>query len=82
MAVMGSKRRISSRPEVTPGAPESSGDQSAGIGTWRTPIRRQRWLGCKKTWWGRIKSYGHCASRREIDIPIDSGVEENLSVSQ
>jgi hypothetical protein len=26
-----SKRRMSSRPEVTPGAPESSGDQNAGI---------------------------------------------------
>ena len=36
-----SRRRMSSRPEVTPGAPESSGDPNAGIATWRTLIERE-----------------------------------------
>jgi hypothetical protein len=36
------RRRIFSRPEVTPGAPESPGDRSAGIAMCRTRIRRQR----------------------------------------
>jgi DNA polymerase III subunit epsilon len=31
-------------------------------GTWRTPTRRRRRLGSEKTWWGRIKPYGSCAS--------------------
>ncbi len=50
MAVMGEGRRDreegSSRPEVTPGAPESSGDRNAGIGTCRMPIGRTEvsWL--------------------------------------
>ena len=44
-----SRRRISSRPEVTPGAPESSGDHDAGIAMWRTRIKRQRWLGSEQT---------------------------------
>ena len=44
-----SRRKMSSRPEVTPGAPESSGDRNAGIATCRTPIRPQRWLGSEQT---------------------------------
>jgi hypothetical protein len=44
-----SRRRMSSRPEVTPGAPESSGDRSAGTAMCRTPIRRQRCPGSKQT---------------------------------
>ena len=43
------RRRMSSRPEVTPGAPENSGDRDAGIATWRTPIRRQRCRGSEQT---------------------------------
>jgi Exonuclease len=39
------RRRMSSSPEVTPGAQESSGDRNAGIATCRTPTKRQRWLG-------------------------------------
>jgi hypothetical protein len=37
-----SRRRMFSRPAVTPGALESSGDRNAGIATWRTLIGRQR----------------------------------------
>jgi hypothetical protein len=39
------RRRMFSRPAVTPGAPESSGDRNAGIATWRTPIGRRRCRG-------------------------------------
>jgi DNA polymerase III subunit epsilon len=41
-------RRISSRPEVTPGAPESLGDRNAGIATCRLLIERQRCHGSDK----------------------------------
>jgi hypothetical protein len=43
-----SRRRISSRPEVMPGAPESSGDRNAGIATWRTRIKQQRCRGSER----------------------------------
>jgi hypothetical protein len=36
-----SRKRMSSRPEVIRGAPESSGDRNAGIATWPMPIRRR-----------------------------------------
>jgi DNA polymerase-3 subunit epsilon len=44
-----SRRRMSSRPEVTPGALESSGDQNAGIGMCQIQIRPQRQLGSGQT---------------------------------
>jgi len=44
-----SRRRMSSRPVVTPGAPESWADRNAGIGTWRTPIGRQKSRGFEQT---------------------------------
>jgi hypothetical protein len=72
-----SRRRTSSKDEVTPGAPASSGVRNAGIATWRTPIGRQRCRGCEQTSWGRIKPSGRCVSRREIGIPIDAGVGES-----
>src|SRR5260370_41722032 len=74
------RRRMSSRPEVTPGVPESSGDRSAGTATYQTPIKRRRCPGSEQMRWGQIKPYGRCASRREIDIPIDAGVGANLWV--
>jgi DNA polymerase-3 subunit epsilon len=43
------RRRMSSRPEVTPGAPESSGDRNAGTAMCRTRIKRRRWLGSEQT---------------------------------
>jgi hypothetical protein len=43
------RRRMSSRPAVTSGALESSGDQNAGIGMCRIQIRPQRQLGSEKT---------------------------------
>jgi hypothetical protein len=44
------RRRMFSRPEVTPGAPESSGDRNAGIVMCRTtPIGRQRCRGSGQT---------------------------------
>ena len=36
------------KPEVTPGAPESSGDRNAGIATWRMPIGRKRCRGSEQ----------------------------------
>jgi hypothetical protein len=77
-----SRRRMSSKHEVTPGVPESSGDRNAGIATWRTPIGRQRCRGSGQMLWGRIRPYGCCASRREIDIPIDAGLGANLWISR
>jgi Exonuclease len=44
-----SRRRMFSRPAVTPGAPESSGDRNAGIAMCRTRIRRQRCRGSAQT---------------------------------
>src|ERR1700730_18492764 len=35
------EKKMSSKPEVTPGALESSGDRNAGIGMGQTPIGRQ-----------------------------------------
>jgi hypothetical protein len=72
-----SRRRMSSRPEVTPGAPESSGDRNAGIAMCRTPIKRQRRLWLHANVMGRIKPYWRCASRPEIGIRIDAGVGAN-----
>jgi hypothetical protein len=69
-----------SRPAVTPGAQESSGDRNVGIAMCRTATRRQKLRGSEQPLWGRIKPYGHCASRREIDIRIDAGVGANLWV--
>jgi DNA polymerase-3 subunit epsilon len=43
-----SRRRMSSRPEVTPGAQESSGDRDAGIAMSRMLTERQRWRGSEK----------------------------------
>jgi hypothetical protein len=42
------RRRMSSRPEVTPGVPESSGDRNAGIGMCQIQIKPQRWRGSGK----------------------------------
>jgi hypothetical protein len=44
-----SRRRMPSRPEVTPGVPESSDDPNAGIAMWQTRIRRRRCPGSEKT---------------------------------
>jgi hypothetical protein len=41
-------RRISSRPEVTPGAPESRADRNAGTAMCRMPIRGQRCRGSEQ----------------------------------
>jgi Exonuclease len=43
-----SRRRMFSRPAVTPGVPESSGDRNAGIAMRRMPIRRQRRRGSEQ----------------------------------
>ena len=71
---------MSSRPEVTPGTLESSGDRNAGIAMCRTPIGRQRCYGSERTW-VRVKLYGPCALRREIGTRIDAGPGANLWVS-
>jgi hypothetical protein len=44
-----SRRRMSSRPEVTRGAQESLGDRDAGTATCRTTIGRQRCRGSERT---------------------------------
>src|SRR6266481_3752772 len=44
-----SRRRMSSRREVTPGVRESLGARNAGIAMCRTRIRRQRCRGSEKT---------------------------------
>jgi DNA polymerase III subunit epsilon len=43
------RRRMSLRPEVTPGAQESSGDRDAGIVMCRTRAKRKRQLGSEQT---------------------------------
>jgi hypothetical protein len=43
-----SRRRISSRPEDTPGAQEISDDRNAGIAMCQTPKRRQRYRGSEQ----------------------------------
>jgi Exonuclease len=42
------RRKIFSRPEVTPGVPESLGDRDAGIAMCQTPIGRQRCRGSEQ----------------------------------
>jgi hypothetical protein len=43
------RKRISSRPEITPGALENAGDRNVGIAMYLTRTKRQRWIGSEKT---------------------------------
>ena len=72
------RKKMFSKPEATPGAPESSGDRDAGIAMSRMRIKRQRCRGSDKTRWGRVKPCGRCGSRREIGTQIDVGAGDNI----